>query len=122
MGRKTLLILTDVVTTKQGTLIGKELYEHLSLSLNVHLKFGLSKKKFVQLQQDIMTKYDGILVIECLHESKILILIDIAFQMELPVFILCGDIRSYTSKGNYFLIRNGGIPVTSHVDILDHLT
>lgn len=115
------MVVSDVIKTKQGEEITREFINHLSKHLDVlHIVRG-TKTNLLNIKES-MSDYDALLVTEALLGGIILNFVDYALSFDITLFVLCIDPYSYTSKGNYFLIRNGAVPVTHFQDILDHLT
>lgn len=62
---------------------------------------------------------DGVLVIEAGKKSGSLITAELALEQGKEIFVLPGNITNPQYEGSNELLKNGAIPVTSVLDILD---
>ena len=79
------------------------------------------KQHFPARNRIISGLSDGVLVIEAKEKSGTNITVDFALEQGKDVFVVPGNIYSQTSLGTNFLIKEGAIPVTSYLDVIEML-
>jgi len=83
--------------------------------------YSKTRNAFITRDRYMIKSCDCVLVIEALVESRIFQAVEYAVSINKPVFVIPGNIFSYTSKGCSFLIKTGAKLVDSYKDITDFL-